>query len=507
MSENRRIAKNSLVLYLRLLISTFIGLYVSRIVLLELGAEDFGLFAIIGGLISIMNLLNSSMISTSNRFIAVELGKKDHGNVNRVFNTVLLIHIAFALFLIVIAEIVGVWYIKSHLNIKVEKIPDAIFLLHISVMSAVLGTISIPFQGLITAYEKFTVRALIEIIQTFLNLMFVILLTFYVGNKLRAYSIFIAIISVAASLMYIGYCWYKYKTIVKWYFNSRIDEYREISGFFGWTMLYVLGAIGSKQGGALILNSFFGTTLNAAYGIASKVNEFVFSFVKNLNQAAVPQIMKNFGGDNQQRSLTLIYKLSKFTFFIMLIPALPIVLSIDSILSLWLKEVPEYTKYFVVLMLIHGLISSAESGFDATIDATGKIRKTKIFFNVIMLATLPVLYLLYDYGFPPYTLSAIFIVAELSFLFAQIKILQSLTEFKISEYWSNTILPIIIVLILVIPQYFIHLLFRDKIIDLVLFTIISVFLTAITVYFFGLTKAERSIILNNLQILKNKIYK
>jgi O-antigen/teichoic acid export membrane protein len=501
MNENKLIAKNSLILYLRLLISTVIGLYVSRVVLLQLGADNFGLFAVVGGLVSLMAFLNSSMIATSNRFIAVELGKKENSNPNKIFNTLLVIHIILAIVILIIAETLGVWYIKNYLNVNTEKIPDALFVLHFSVLSVAIGTISIPFQGLVTADEKFIARATIEIVQTFVQLGLVILLTLYAGNKLRAYSIIVFFITFLTSILYFFYCRLKYNDIVKWELSRQRSDYRDISNFFGWMILYVLGTVGAKQGGALIINLFFGTALNAAFGMASKVSEYIFSFVKNLNQAAVPQIMKNYSGGNQERSLTLIYKLSKFTFFIMLIPAVPIILSIDSILVLWLKEVPEYTKQFVVLMLINGLISCTESGFDATIEATGKIRKSKIFFSIITLSTLPILYLLFMLKFPPYTMIIVLICAEIIYLLVQIRILTTLTDFKINEYLSSTILPVLLVTIIIVPQIFLRTLFGVSFIDVIIFSIISVTLTIINIYFAGLNKQERKIINNYLSKL------
>lgn len=498
MSENKKIAKNSVILYTRLLITTAIGLYSSRIILLELGTADFGLYAVVGGIVAMMNLLSTTMITTSNRFLAVEIGKKTNRNTNRVFNTLIILHIFFGILLLFIVEIAGVWYVKNYLNVSVEKIPDALFVLHLSAISAVITTINMPFQGLITVNEKFSVKAIIEIVQSMLHLGAVFLLIYLTGNKLRAYTSYVLIIQLFTALAYFMYSKIKYSEIVKWKINREWNDYRNVTRFFGWQLMYIGGAVGSRQGGAILINLFFGTVLNAAFGIADKINEFVFSFVKNLNQAAVPQIMKSYSGGNQGRSLTLIYNLSKYTFFIMLIPAVPIVLSIDYILILWLKEVPKYTAWFVVLQMVSGLISCLESGFDATIDATGKIRKTKTIFSLLFLSTLPVAYILYTLKFPPYTITFLFIFAELIFLIAQIRILSSLTNFKISEYFSKTLFPVAMVTIIILPQYLLRFVFGEGILNLFVISSLSLVLTMITIYLVGLNKEERMIVQTNI---------
>ena len=506
MSENRMIARNSLILYIRLIITTIIGLYASRIVLLELGADNFGLYAIVGGIVSMLNVLNTTMISTSNRFIAIEIGKKIGNELNKVFNTLLVVHIIFGLILLIFVEVAGVWYVRNYLNVDASKISDALFVLHLSTVNAIIGTVIIPFQGLITANEKFSVRATIEIINSVLNLGIVLLLVFHEGDKLRIYAVYVLSTQIIIASIYFIYCKLKYNQAVRWKLNRQKSDYIGISRFFGWQLVYVAGNVGSNQGSAMIINLFFGTVLNAAFGIASRVNEFVFSFVKNLNQAALPQIMKSYSGGNQERSLTLVYKLSKFTYFIMLIPAVPILLSIDTILVLWLKVVPPYTAAFVILRIIHGLISCLESGFDATIDATGRIRRTKLFFSFLFLSTLPVIYLLYKWGLPPYTITIIFIAAEIIFLLFQTRILASLTEFTFSKYFSITLSPVFFVSLLITPQFVLRRFFDEGLISLFLVSLFSILTTIVIIYFVGLDKKERNIVISNvtrLPVFKN----
>jgi O-antigen/teichoic acid export membrane protein len=412
----------------------------------------------------------------------------------------LLVHLFLAIFILIVGEFLGLWYINNYLNIPASKIPDAKFVLHFSILSAVLGTIIIPFQGLLTSLEKFGIKATFEILQSILNLCFLLLIVNYLGNKLRAYALLITVLNIIIFCCYLVYTKFKFYSYVRWKVNKNKADYIDISRFLGWTMFYVLGSIGSNQGSALILNSFFGTTLNAAYGVATRVFDFIYSLVKNLNQAAVPQIMKNYSSGNQERTITLIYQLSKFTFFIMFIPALPIMLSMDSLLFIWLKNVPTYSTHFAILMIIHGLISCLESGFDATIESTGKIKNIKIIFNIITLSTLPILYICYKIGLPPYLLSIIFIVAEIVFLLFQLKIIQLLSSFRISEYFKHTIYPVFFVVFLSLPQIYLRSFLGQSSINITTFSILSVFLTLLSIYFVGLNKLEKQFFADRLAI-------
>lgn len=506
MSGNRKIFNNSLILYFRLLITSIIGLYSSRLILQELGISDFGLYGIIGGIIGLLNFLNSSMVSTSNRFIAVELGKRSEGNVNKIFNIVLVIHLILALFILIFGEIVGSWYIQNYLNIPTSKIADALYVLHFSLFSAVLATILVPFQGLLNAYEKFNVRTVFEITQSALNLLIIISMTFFAVNKLRLYALLVFILAMIIFFGYIVYLNLKFRNEIKWKLNSNTSDYRVVTGFFGWSMFYVLGASGSKQGGSLILNSFFGTGLNAAFAIAARVFDMVYSFVKNLNQAAIPQIMINFSSGKQEKSLNLIYNLSKFTFFIMYLISLPILLSIDSLLGLWLKNVPEYAAIFTSLMIIHGLVCCLESGFDAAIDSTGNIKKTKLYFNIIMLTTLPILYALYYFGFPPYSIVLITITAETTFLLVQLKILQKLLNLNITDYIKKTIIPVSIVVGATLPQIYLKTFFSNSLFSTAMFSSISVILTFSIIFLLGLNTTERKLVFTKITDIKNKYY-
>tara|TARA_B110000240_G_scaffold95217_1_gene107918 strand:- start:3023 stop:4567 length:1545 start_codon:yes stop_codon:yes gene_type:complete len=505
-SENyKKIASNSLILYFRLIITTIIGLYVSRVVLLQLGADDYGLYAVVGGIVYMMNFLNTTMVATTNRFVAVEIGKGESGNINKILNTSFIIHIFLAVLLVATAEILGRWYINSYLKIAYNRIPDALFVLHFSVITTVFSIISLPFQGLITAKENFKTRSIIEIISALLKLVLISLLTLYLGNKLRIYSILMAITILVPTILFISYCWIKDKENVRWKFNQNKADYKRMVNFSGWMMLGTTAQIGVRQGAALILNLFFGTVINAAFSIASQVFNSVMMFVQNLNQAAVPQIMKIQSSGDTEKSIGIVYRISKYVFFVMLLISVPILLSIDTILNLWLKEVPEYTKQFTILMIINGLVGSVGSSLGVPVHANGDIKKTQIWYSAILLSVLPIGYWMLKNGYPPYIITIIAIGATLTNVIAQMIITAEKTVFKIKDYLLKSILPILIVSLTVLPQIILRRYFGIELIDVFIFSLISVSLITFSIYLFGLQLDEKIIIKNQLSIVRNKI--
>lgn len=503
--DNKRIAKNTIILYFRLIVITFVGLYTSRVILKALGVDNFGLYSVVGGIVTIMNFLNTTMSATSYRFLAIELGKGEKGNPNAVFNSVLTIHITLSLLFLLLAESFGVWYINNYLNIPHEKIGDALFVFHVSVAGTVFGILNIPFSGLITAKEKFIFTSSIDIISSILKVLFVILISYYLGNRLRAYALLMSIVMLVQPLAYSIYCKVKHEKIVRWKFSKDWFSYKAILNFAWWIMFGAVAYIGQSQGAAIVINWFFGTAINAAFGIATQINTYIMLFVKNLNQATVPQIMKSQSAGDYKHSLSLVYKISKYTFLIMLIPTIPLILSMDSILSIWLDKVPHLTKQFAILMLLNGLVNCLGSGFDAVIQATGKIKKNQIGYSVITLLVLPIAYLLFKLGYPPYTITAVVMGSTISVLIYQTYILTMITDFRISHYLKETLFPSVLVIIFISPLFYLRTLVGSSIMAIIIFTLVTVFSIIIIEYFIGLSKDERGIVNANVKKLSNKL--
>ena len=498
MNANKRIAFNTSILYVKLIISIIVGLYTSRLVLQALGASDFGLYSVVGGIVTLLNTIGITMVSTSYRYISVALGKGDKGNINKVYNTIFTIHLVLAIFLLVVGSIVGTWYIENYLNVLDSKRPDALFVLYASLITSSFFVISIPSNGLIVAREKFLFTSFVEILQFLFKLVVILLfLVNYDGNRLRLYAILLAIGQMIQPLTYTLYSYIKDRNVTRWSFNACWADYKEIIIFTWWLLCGAVCVLGNNQGAAVIMNLFFGTIVNAAYGIAMQVQNYILMFVRNLVQATSPQIMKNFGAGNEERSLMLVYKISKYCFFVLLLIAVPAIISIREVLHLWLGEVPEYTDVFVILLLINGLVACLNSGFDALIQASGKIRNNQIGYSLINISLLPIVYVLYKFKSPCYVNVFVMIALSVLTIVFQCFIMKKVSSFKYLAYFKATIVPsgltgivasIAIVLMWTRPTVDISTMMGN--------TGISFLWVSLSVLFVGLNQAERTKIKN-----------
>ena len=436
------------------------------------------------------------MVSVSNRFIAVEIGKGENGNPNRIFNTVLSIHIALALVFIVIGGLFGSYYVNNFLNVLPEKISDALFVLYISLGTTALSVITVPYNGLIIAREKFTFVSIIELLHLLIKFGLVLLLAYSDGNRLRLFTLIVAFVSVFNQVAYQAYCYIHDREIIKWNFNRRRDEYKSVFGFTGWSLFGAVAYVGKEQGAALIINYFFGTILNAAFGLASQINRYAMLFTKGLSQAAVPQIMKSYGSGDTNRSLNLVYIISRISTMIMLIISLPLMFCMDEILVLWLKTPPEYTTIFSVFMLINAVVAMLGAGFDACIQSTGNIKKNEIGVSVIYLSILPIIFILYKMGMPPYMNVVVMPILTLAMRVMQLYIMRDLASFSITTYLKKTLFPSLIVIIVsAMPLVFLRIVFGHSLLHTLLFMLVCILWTVLCVTLWGVRKDERQRIL------------
>lgn len=503
--SNKVILKNSLILYLRLIITSILGVITARILLDALGVEDFGLYAVVGGVVLMMNFLNTVLISTSFRFIAFELGKGDNGDANKIFNISLMLHFSLGIVLLLLAETLGVYYIENFLKVASGRLDAALLVFRLSVFAAIFSIISIPFQGLITAKENFKVRALIEILTATGKLIAAYFLLSYNGDRLLLYAGLMLLVSVLAPIAFTVYCKVKYKVVTHFKVSKDWKIYKEFFSFSSWIMIGAGASMGKVQGTALIINAFFGTALNASFGLANQLNTFVLMFAQNVGQAAIPQITKSYSSGNIERTKNLTATISKFSFFLMLIPAVPILLQTEFILKLWLKELPDFILIFSQLMIINALIESSISGLPAAVQATGEIKYFQIILSSNMLLALPVSYLFYYFSFPPQTILFVFIAVSLvNNLIAQF-FLKYTIGFEIIDYFKRVYLGITGVLIFISPLYFLVDFFQNSLVGVILFTMVSTLWLLISVLLLGLTKQEKKVVMEVIQKrIKNK---
>jgi O-antigen/teichoic acid export membrane protein len=496
MSGNRLIAKNTAILYLRLIISSLIGLFSSRIVIKSLGISDYGLYSVVGGVVVLMSFINTIMIATTYRFIAYELGKGEEGKVNEVFNISLLLHIVMAGFVVLLTETLGVYYTYNYLNVEPDRIEDAVFVLRISSYTMVLTILSIPFQGLLTAQENFLVRASIEIIRSFLSLFVAVSIFYYLGNKLRFYALLILVANFVPAVLFFIYSRWKYYAIVRWQFQKSFKKYKEILVFSGWNTLGTAALVGQNTGTPLIINSFFGTTMNAAFGIANQVKGIISQFAMNLAQAAVPQITKSYSSGDTNRSINIVAYTSKYTWFLMLFPSLPVLLETEYLLDLWLAEVPDFAVAFTQLMILYTLVRGLGNGLMAIVQANGDIRIFQIVLSITTLIGLPIGYILYKTGLNAPTIITVFIITGLlNAVFFQL-LLNKMFRFDFISFFKTSYLRVFYVATALTPLFFLIELFNEGLGRVLLFSLFSLVWLLLTIFYLGFESFERKYIVD-----------
>ncbi len=505
MGDNKTIAKNSIILYLRLIITSVIGLFSSRIVIHSLGVSDYGLYTVVGGIVVMMAFINTIMMAATYRFIAYEMGKSSDEGVNKVFNISFLIHLFLAIIVIMLTETFGMLYVNNYLNVETTKLSDAAFVLRFSTYATVLQIVSMPFQGLITAQEKFGVRASVEVIRSILALLVAFIILHYLGNKLRMYSVLIMLANLIPAILFISYCKLKYAQFIKWKLQNDVSKYKEMIVFTGWNMLGAAAQVGQSTGSPLIINTFFGTTLNAAYGIGNQIKAIVSQFAANLAQAAMPQITKSYSGGNTERSVNIVAYTSKYTWFLMLLPSLPILLETEYLLNLWLVEVPPFAIIFCQLMIILTLVNGLGNGLMALVQATGKIKYFQIVLSTTSLIGLPIAFFLYKIGKPPPTIIYVFIITSLINRVVIQILLNKLIDFDVIAFIKTSYVRILFVVTLISPLFIIINYFTDGFIRFIAFSCISIIWLTASIYFAGFENKERKTILTTLLKVKSKI--
>ena len=505
MNDNKRMILNTGILYVKLILTTIIGLVSSRIILNALGVSDYGLYSVVGGIVTFLNVIGTTMVSVSYRYLAVELGKGEQGNANKVYNTVYAIHLALAACLILIGETLGLYYVNNILNVTDAKVADAQFVLHVSLLTTAVSVMSVPANGLIIAREKFLFTSLTEIGVAVMKLGLVVGLGYFMGNRLRAFALIMAAITLVTRVAYLVYCRRTDSSIIKWHLNKCWNDYKEVFSFACWSLFGAIAVIGKEQGAAMIINFFFGTALNAAFGLASQVNRYVITFTNSLNQAAVPQIMKSYGGGHQERSLNIVYAITRISTLILLIMVIPLLFCMDDILRIWLKEVPEYTTIFASWMLVNGFVVVLGSGFDPCIQSTGNIKNNEIGYGLINLALLPLIFILYKLGCPPYINVVVLPFLSLATRLFQICIMKKQTEFQFSVYFKKSIVPSFSTLfVAAIPLFGLRLIWGHYIMQTIGFVAIGVIWTAISIWLVGIKRNEKQILLSMVKTKLNK---
>jgi len=484
-NTNRAIAYNSAILYGKMAINTVCALLITRFALKALGVTDFGLYAVLGGIISFIAIFNTIMLSTSNRFIAVAIGKGDMNEVNKQFNVNLVVHSAIAIFALIIAVPFGEWYIPRYVNYD-GPLTNALLVYFISIAGSIFSFVGVPYNGLLMAKEKFVVFSLVDVVLHILKLIIAWLLVYYFDQKLLIYTVTMAFMTATPTVVYYIYCNHHYKDMVKFSFVRERKMYKEVFNFSAWVSVGAVADIAKNQGAALVVNAFFNTVMNTALGVATSINNYVGLFAKGVIQPMQPQITKSFAAGDIKRTDELLIMSTKYSFLLTFIVGAVFLVAPEWLLSIWLGEAPPYASIFLVLLVVDHLIQSLNSGISNLIWASGKISLYQILTSVLNLLALVAGYFVLRGGGAAYYLIVAYICFSIIRFFAIQWALHRSMHYDNWKLWKKSYLPSLLVALLfsivfLLPS-FIHPVIR--------LSISLAYLLAVE-WFVGLSSSER----------------
>lgn len=495
MGSNKRLIRNTIMLYSRLFVIMLVSLYTSRVALNALGVEDFGVYNIVAGVVVLFSFISQALNSACNRFLSIAVGKGVTSEIQSTFSTALTVHSILVLIVFLTLELAGVLVFRCDiLNIPEGRVEAAMRVYHIASLCVCFNIIRTPFNASIIAHEDMSFYAYSSIVEAFLKLIVVFVISAITYDKLISYSVLMLAVVFLVNIWYIVYCLKKYKGN-RISFHSSKERIYEMLSFCGWGAVGGIADISWQQGTNLVLNSFYGVTLNSAMGIANQIKSAVNSVSSNLLVAANPQIIKSYSSGDSSRFFGLIYSMSKFSFFLMLVFTLPLIMNMDFVLSVWLVSPPENTSVMSSLILIACNISILVGPLWTGVQAVGEIKKYNIVVGLILIMNIPVTFLAFHKGFGPESMIIIQIlisVVQVAWVLHHSKQMYGL---NLTLYSEKVVFPIIFVSLFVVTIcYFSVKIFSFGWMRFILSFVINLIALCVSVYFVGLSKDERKMV-------------
>jgi len=491
-SNNKRIAKNTGMLYFRMLLTTAVSLYTSRVILNTLGVEDFGIYNAVAGFVIMFAFLNSAMASATQRFLAFEIGLVDKLQLRNVFSMSVNIHFLIALIIFIFAETLGLWFVNTQLTIPAERMTAARWVYQFSILMLMVNMVSVPYNAMIIAHERMNVFAWVSIAEVILKLFIVFMLQWFGFDKLKFYAVLMFGVALLIRLIYGIYCNIKFKeSKFRFYWDKPL--FKTLVSYAGWNLWGNSAGVIMGQGINVLLNIFFGPAVNAAYGIAYQIKGAVNNFVNNFQMALNPSIIKSYAANDLKYMHQLILRGAKYSYFLLFTLSLPILLETEIILKLWLKTVPEFTVAFTQLVIININIESISRPLMTAAQASGKIKLYQGVVGGLLILNLPVSYLFLKLGFQPESTLWVSIAISVIALFIRLKIISMLVKLEVLEYLKKVLLRIIPTTLtaIFIPILIITNL-KDGFYRLIISILFSLICIGVSIYFIGLEKTERT---------------
>lgn len=504
-NKTQQIAKNTIVLYIRMIITMLITLFSSRIVLQALGVSDFGLYNVVGGIVVLLSFLRTSLTSSTQRFLSFEIGRNNIEQLKKVFNVSVSTHILISIIILICAETIGLWFLNNYIRIPEGREIAANFIYQFSVISLCLSTLTVPYNASVISHECMSYYAIVTIIESLLKLLFSYALFIYNYDKLILYGGLMMLVNLLSLIMYWAYCRLNYcETKYCFYFEKSL--FKQIFSFSSWTIIGQLAVIGANQGTSVLINIFHSVTANAAIAIGQQVNNAISGLTANFQTAFQPQLTKSYASNDFDYLNSLICKASKISYFLLFLVSLPIMLNIDTVLHLWLGDVPKYSGTFAILFIIASLFNSLSAPLWIGIYATGKIKNYQILVSAIFFVDIIIVYLLFKYyDFAPTI--ALFVKAIINFIVVFVRVYftqKQIPGFSFITYLKKVLVPVLIVSTVSLLLVLILMNKQDDSLLVVSNNVIIFVASLFATYFAGFTRGERNSIIS---MIKYKIKK
>jgi O-antigen/teichoic acid export membrane protein len=482
-----------------------VSLYTSRIILNTLGVEDFGIYNVVGGFITMFGFLNSAMASATQRFLAFEIGRKDYKQLRNVFSMSVNIHFIIAITILVFAETIGLWFINSQLTIPIERINAANWVFQFSIFALMINMVSVPYNAIIIAHERMNVFAWVSVAEVILKLLIVFMLQWFGFDKLKLYAILMFAVALIIRLIYGLYCKRQFKESKFRFFWDK-PLFKTLLSYAGWNLWGNAAAVIMGQGVNILLNIFFGPVVNAARGIAFQIKGAMNQFVTNFQMAMNPQIIKSYAANDLKYMHQLIFQGAKYSFFLLFMLSLPVLLETKFILKIWLKTVPEYTLIFTRLVIINILIDCISGPLMTAAQASGKLKLYQSIVGGLLILNLPVSYLFLKLGFNPEITLYVAIGISIIALIARLKIISPLIKLNIMNYLTIVVFKTFLVSLLgIIPPTLAYLGMEESILRFFSIGLLSILSVTISIYYLGLSKTEQTFIISKTKQILYKI--
>lgn len=490
-ANNKRIAKNTLLLYFRTIIIMLVSLYTSRVILNVLGVEDYGIYNVVGGFVAMFSMISGALSASISRFITFELGRGDKKRLNQVFSMSVNIQVVITLIVLLIGGSLGGWFLNEKMNIPVERMAAANWVLYCSLLMFCTNLISIPYNACIIAHEHMNAFAYVSILDAFLKLAVCYMITISPFDKLASYAVLLAVAALVIRMVYGVYCKRHFvECHYRWSKNTLL--LKQMFGFSGWSFLTNTCNIFNTQGVNILINMFFGVALNAARGVANQVEGAIMQFVYNFTMALNPQITKNYAVGNTSEMFKLVCRGAKFSYFLLLLFAMPMMFEAEQVLTLWLKIVPDHAVVFLRLTIIGSMINMlGNTGYTACM-ATGNIRRYVIIISGIGCLVFPLTWIAFKLGFSAASAYIVFILVYIGVTSGRLYVMKGLLQFPPMMFVKDVVLKIATVTIVaVIVPLLIFKQMDSTFLRLVVTILVCTLSTCICIYTIGLTRNER----------------